>query len=134
MVFETISAGAVGILASYLPKVGEGAAKKMGENLVGAGSSLLEGIKAKFKGDADAEQTLALMEAKPNSGGRQASLGEVLVDKMAGDEHFALLLRDLVSAAKAQDNRQLAAGHRNVVIDGGNSGIINTGDRVSIKK
>ena len=134
MDLPTIATEAVSLLAVYLPKIGEGAAKKIGENFVGSAGELWRSVKGKFSGDPDAEQALVLMEGKPESKGRQATLAEVLLDKMDDDEQFALRLRELVSAARAEGTRQLGGGDRNALIGGNNSGIVITGDGAVVKE
>ncbi|MDT7604529.1 MAG: hypothetical protein QOF61_2526, partial [Acidobacteriota bacterium] len=82
MVIETVAAGAIAFLSPYLAEAGKSFAKKVGEGVEEKTAAIYQSIKKKFAGDTDAERTLALVEAKPESDARRSSLAEVLVDKM----------------------------------------------------
>jgi hypothetical protein len=115
MILETVAAGAVAILSPYLAEAGKGFAKKAGESLAEKATSLYDTIKAKFKGDPDAEQALSLVEAKPESKGRQMTLEELLVERMDGDADFAKTVGELVEEAKKADARNVIVfGNRNI--------------------
>ncbi len=137
MVIETIAAGALTILGPYLVEGGKSFAKKAGEALEAKAEALYRSIKNKFAGDNDAEQTLALVEAKPESKPRQASLEELLLEKMQDDSDFTELINRLVQEAQAADTRNILniTGDRNITV-GGNvvGGTFITGDRNRVDK
>ena len=130
MDIQRIATAAMALLSPYLTKAGEVLAKEAGEELVEKASALHQAIKAKFKGDAYAEQTLARLEEKPKAKGRQAALREVLAEKLEEDPNFAQVVRRLLKEAKAADTRNVIAfGERSVAVGGDVSGsTIITGD------
>lgn len=130
MVIETIGASVIAILTPYLAEAGKEFAKKAGEDLGGKAAELFQALKGKFAGDSDAEQTLALLETKPESTARQSALQEVLAEKMQVDPDFAATMERLVQEAKQADQRKVIAfGERSVAIGGNATGnTIITGD------
>jgi hypothetical protein len=106
MAIEIIAAGALAVLGPYLVEGGKSFAKKAGEALADKAESLYQNIKNKFAGDKDAEQTLAQVEAKPESKARQSSLEELLIEKMQADSDFMVLINRLVQEAQAADTRK----------------------------
>jgi hypothetical protein len=133
---ETIAAGAIAILSPYLAEAGRGFAKKAGENLAEKANSLYETIKAKFTGDRDAEQALALVEAKPASQGRLLTLEEILTERMTADADFAATIERLVDEAKKADSRNVIVfGERNISTGGDVRGsTLITGDNNTVGK
>lgn len=130
MILETIAAGAVAILTPYLAEAGKGFAKKAGESLAEKAGGLYEAIKAKFKGDPDAEQALSLVEAKPESQGRQMALQELLVERMNADSGFAGVVADLVEQAKKADTGNIIVfGNRNIAARDVKDSTFITGDQ-----
>ncbi|HEX8653319.1 MAG TPA: hypothetical protein VF708_21065 [Pyrinomonadaceae bacterium] len=95
-----------------------------------------QAIKKKFTGDPEAEQVLALAEVKPESGARQATLQEVLVDKMQADQEFAATVGRLIQEAKAADHRNVVAWGEGSVAIGGDAtdNIIITGDDNRVRR
>ena len=136
MIVETIAAGAIAVLAPYLAEAGKGFAKKSGESLAEKAESLYGTIKAKFSGDNDATQALALVEAKPQSKGRLMALEEVLAERMDGDSDFAAAISRLVEEAKKADSRKvLVFGERNIAVGGNvNGSTLITGDSNQVGK
>jgi hypothetical protein len=134
MVIETIAAGAVAVLAPYFAKAGEAVAEKVGGAFADKAGALVQAIKQKFSGDTDAEQTLALATRKPDSKGLQASLEEVLRDKMRDDQDFTTLVERLVTEAQQADTNQVVTGSRNISVAGPAQGIFVTGDSATIGK
>jgi hypothetical protein len=119
----TIAAGAISVLTPYLAEAGKEFAKKAGEKLADKAGEIYQLIKDKFKGDDEAQQTLALVEAKPDSKPRLATLEEVLLDRMRGDGEFLHKLHQLVTEAREADSRKiLVQGERNITIGGDVSG------------
>jgi hypothetical protein len=119
MVVEAIAAGTVALLRPYFEEGAKSFAKKAGEQLAEKVRSLFGAIKARFAGDHDAEQSLALVEAKPQSKQRMLVLEEVLAEKMARDPDFAETLSRLVEeATKADTQNFIVFGDRSIAIDG----------------
>jgi hypothetical protein len=131
MTVQALATAAVALLSPYPVKAGEEFAKKAGERLADKAEALYQAVKAKFKGDAYAEQTLARVEEKPEAKGRRATLQEVLAEKLEEDADFAEMVRRLVEEAKAADTRNVIAfGERSVAVGGDVTGsTIITGDR-----
>jgi hypothetical protein len=136
MIIESVAASAIVILAPYIAKAGESFAEKAGEKLAEKAGTLYQAIKNKFKSDRDAEQTMALVEAKPDSKARMSALEEVLTDKMKGDPDFAATVNRLVEEAKEADSRRvLVFGQRNIAVGGDVSGsTFITGDSNQVGK
>jgi hypothetical protein len=130
MDIQALAVAATALLGPYLAKAGEAFAEKAGEKLGEKAGTLYQAIKGKFKGDAYAEQTLARAEERPEAKGRQATLQEVLAEKMEEDADFAEMVRRLVEEAKAADTRHVIVfGERSVAVGGDVSGsTIITGD------
>lgn len=119
MAIDPVAAGAIAVLAPYLVKAGEAFADKAGEKLAEKAGALYQAIKRKFTSDSDAEQTLALVEARPDSKPRLSVLEEVLVEKMRDDSEFAATVNRLVEEAKEADTRKvLVLGDRNIAVAG----------------
>jgi len=136
MIVETVAASAIAILAPYVAKAGESFAEKAGEKLAEKAGALYQAIKNKFKSDSDAEQTMALVEAKPDSKARMSALEEILTDKMKEDSDFAATVNRLVEEAKEADShRVLVFGQRNIAVGGNVSGsTFITGDSNQVGK
>ena len=136
MIIESVAASAIVILAPYIAKAGESFAEKAGEKLAEKAGTLYQAIKNKFKSDSDAEQTMALVEAKPDSKARMSALEEVLTDKMKEDPDFAATVNRLVEEAKEADSRRvLVFGQRNIAVGGNVSGsTFITGDSNQVGK
>ena len=136
MIIETVAASAIVILAPYLVKAGESFAEKAGEKLAEKAGALYQAIKNKFKSDNDAEQTIALVEAKPDSKARMSALEEILTEKMKEDPNFAATINRLVEEAKEADSRKvLVFGERNIAVGGNVSGsTLITGDSNQVGK
>lgn len=137
MTIETLAATAVAILAPYLAEGAKSFAIKAGGLMAEKSAGLYQAIRNKFAADRDAEQTLAQIEAKPESKGRQAALQELLSEKMTNDGDFSDLIHALVSEVKAADSNKVLNiwGDRNVSIQGDASGnTIITGDRNRLEK
>jgi hypothetical protein len=137
MVIEAIAAGAMAVLGPYLVEGGKSFAKKAGEALERKAETLYQSIKNKLAGDKDAEQTLAQVEAKPESKARQSSLEEVLIEKMQADSDFAMIIDRLVQEAHAADTRKIIniTGDRNIAVGGNvNGSTFITGDNNRVDK
>ena len=136
MIIETVAASAIAILGPYLAKAGESFAEKAGEKLLEKAGALYQAIKSKFASDSDAEQTIAQVEAKPDSKARMSALEEVLTEKMKQDPDFAATVNRLVEEAKAADgNKVLVMGDRSIGVGGDVSrSTLITGDSNQIGK
>jgi cytochrome c551/c552 len=95
-----IAGTAIALLGPYLAEAGKALAKEASEQLADKVGALYQKIKNKFKGDAYAEQTLARVEEKPDSAGRQDALRTILTEKMEEDEVFAKAIRRLVEESE----------------------------------
>ena len=99
-----IATAAAALLAPYLAKAGEAAAKKAGEAAWEKVEALYQAIRRKFAADKDdyAQKTLERLEAQPTTETRQTALADVLAEKAQADPGFAQELARLVQGA-AQD-------------------------------
>lgn len=84
------------IAAPFVAKGAEAFSKSAGDKLGGKVGELCQAVVNKFKGDSDAEETLALAQKKPDSKGRQSALEEVLAEKLEADPDFASNVQRLV--------------------------------------
>jgi hypothetical protein len=135
MIVETIAAGAIAVLAPYLAEAGKGFAQKAGESFAEKAGSLYGIVKAKFAGDSDAQQALAVFESKPESPGRVMALKEVLTEKLNGDPDFAAAVNELVEEAKRSDSRSVIIfGDRNIATSGATESTFTTGDNNFVGK
>lgn len=127
---QALATAAMAILSPYLAQAGEAFAKKAGEKLAEKAGAVYQAIKEKFKGDSYAEETLARVEEKPESEGRQAALKEVLAEKLGEDADFAEVVGRLLAEAQAADTRKvIASGERSVAAGGSaNASAIATGE------
>ena len=95
----TLASAAVALLSPYLAKVGEGAAKKIGEDTVETGGKLFGWIRAKLGGRA--KEALDDLAAKPGSEDNQADLRKQLVKALEADPALATELRAMLPADAA---------------------------------
>jgi len=93
----TLASAAVALLSPYLAKVGEGAAKKIGEDTVETGGRLLGWMRAKLGGRA--KEALDDLAAKPGSEDNQADLRKQLARALEADPALATELRGMLPAA-----------------------------------
>lgn len=91
-----------GFVVLLLTEFLKSAVSESGRKVVG---SLLELIKAKFRGKKEAEKILNDFQESPNDTKKQLLLKEQVKIEMSGDEKFASLLADLVNNVLA--NRQV---------------------------
>jgi hypothetical protein len=84
------------IAAPFVAKGAEAFSNTAGGKLGEKAGELCQAVINKFKGDPDAEQTLALAQKKPDSKGLQSALEEVLAEKMESDPDFADKVQKLV--------------------------------------
>ena len=93
------------IAAPFVAKGSEAFSKSAGEKLGAKVGELCQAVIDKFKGDSDAEETLALAQKKPDSKGRQSALEEVLAEKLEADPDFALKVQRLVDELQKGGSR-----------------------------
>ncbi|GEM_PF-565671 len=84
------------IAAPFVAKGAEAFSKSAGEKLGAKVGELCQAVIDKFRGDSDAEETLALAQKRPDSKGRQNALEEVLAEKLEDDPDFASKVQRLV--------------------------------------
>jgi hypothetical protein len=92
------------LAAPIVIKGAEAFSNAAGEKLGGKVGDMCQAVINKFKGDSDAEETLALAQKKPESKGRRGALEEVLAEKMEADPDFAEKLRMLVDEVQEEQN------------------------------
>ena len=83
-----------GIIVLLLTEFFKSAVSESGKKTMG---SLLELIRAKFKGKKEAEKYLNYFQGSPNDAKKQLLVKEQIKIEMLGDEKFASLLTDLVN-------------------------------------
>lgn len=98
-----IAAAAVAILSPYLTEAGKSFASKVGDAAFDRVATLLTAIRGKFKGDMNAEQTLAAFEEQPNDANGKL-LTELLAQRAESDEAFARELQEMVENASQDRN------------------------------
>jgi hypothetical protein len=76
-----------------------------GDKLGAKVAELCQAVVDKFKGDSDAEETLALARKKPESKGRQSALEEVLAEKLQADPDFAARVKKLLDKVSKPGSR-----------------------------
>jgi hypothetical protein len=92
----TLASAAVAMLSPYFDKIGEGAAKKIGEDAVETGGKLFGWMRAKLSGRA--KEALDDLAAKPNSEDNQADLRKQLVKALEADPTLVAELRAMLPA------------------------------------
>src|SRR3954469_4484843 len=96
----TLASATVALLAPYLAKAGEGAAKKIGEDAVETGGKLLGWMRAKLGGRA--KEALDDLAAKPDSEDNQTDLRKQLAKVLEADPALVAELHAMLPA-DAQD-------------------------------
>ena len=95
-----VAVAAVALLSPWLGKVGEGAAKKIGEQGVEKLERLFGVIRDKFTADGDA-LTLLNLQQTPVDETAKSELTQSLKKKMDADSKFAEDVRTLVNQARS---------------------------------
>jgi hypothetical protein len=93
------------IAAPFVAKGAEAFSKSVGDKLGAKVGELCQAVVDKFKGDSDAEETLALAQKRPDSKGRQSALEEVLAEKLEADPDFAARVQRLVDELEKGGSR-----------------------------
>jgi len=94
MVLDPVSLAA--LAAPFLAKGAESFTKTAGEKLGGKIVELCQAVVDKFKGDSQAEKTLARAKEMPESEDRQSALKGILTEKMKADVDFTEEMRKLL--------------------------------------
>lgn len=84
------------IAAPSLAKGAEAFSKSAGDKLGEKVGELCQAVIDKFRGDSDADGTLALAQKRPDSKGQQSALEEILAEKLKADPDFAVKVQKLV--------------------------------------
>ena len=111
------------IAAPFLAKGAEAFSSTAGEKLGAKVGELCQAVINKFKGDSDAEESLALAQKKPDSKGRQSALEEVLAEKMEDDPVFADELQKLVDEVQKGAATRTAFDQRGQTVHGAQTNI-----------
>jgi hypothetical protein len=98
----SLASAAVAALSLYLAKVGDGAAKKIGEEAAEAGGKLLGWMRAKLRGRA--QEALDDLVAHPDREDNQADLRKQLTKALEADPALAAELRAMLPAAPTVDS------------------------------
>lgn len=98
-------ASVAAIAAPFVAKGAEAFSKTAGDRLAGKAAELLRAVSGKFKGDPNAEQTLARAKEMPESEERIDMLSGILAEKMKEDPGFAEDVKRLLDEMKS-DARQ----------------------------
>jgi hypothetical protein len=111
------------IAAPFVAKGAETFSKSAGDKLGAKVGELCQAVINKFKGDSDAEETLALAQKKPDSKGRQSALEEVLAEKLEADPDFAEKLQKLVDEVQKGAATRTAFDQRGQTVHGAQTNI-----------
>lgn len=111
------------IAAPFVAKGAEVFSKTAGEKLGGIVGDLGKAVVDKFKGDSDAEQTLARAQEKPEAEGRQSALKEVLAEKLEGDPEFAEKVQKLVDELEKGGGARTVFDQRGQTVHGSQTNI-----------
>lgn len=111
------------IAAPFVAKGAEVFSKTAGEKLGGIVGDLGKAVVDKFKGDSDAEQTLALAQKKQESEARQGALKEVLAEKLDEDAAFAEKVQRLVDELQKGGGTRAVFDQRGQTVHGSQTNI-----------
>ena len=79
---------------------------------------LCQAVADKFRGDSDAEETLALARKRPDSKGQQSALEEILAEKLKADPDFASNVQRLVDELQKGNGSRTAFDQRGQTVHG----------------
>ena len=111
------------VAAPFLAKGAEAFSKSAGETLGAKVGELCQAVIDKFRGDSDAEETLALAQKRPDSKGRQNALEEVLAEKLEDDPDFASKVQRLVDELQKGCGSRTAFDQRGQTVHGAQTNI-----------
>lgn len=97
-----IAAAVIGFLSPYLAEAGKSMAGRAGDAAAVVGRSLYEAMRRRFHegDDSYAAETLARLEAQPDSDARRQNLQNVIAEKLAEDSSFSEEIRELLADAE----------------------------------
>ena len=111
------------VAAPFLAKGAEAFSKSAGEKLGAKVGELCQTVIDRFRGDSDAEGTLALAQKKPDSKGQQNALQEVLAEKLQADPDFAARVQRLVDELQKEGGSGTAFDQRGQTVHGAQTNI-----------
>ena len=106
------------VAAPFLAKGAEAFSKSAGETLGAKVGELCQAVADKFRGDSDAEETLALAQKRPDSKGQQSALEEILAEKLKDDQDFAAKVQRLVDDLQKGGGGRTAFDQRGQTVHG----------------
>jgi len=106
------------VAAPFLAKGAEAFSKSAGETLGAKVGELCQAVADKFRGDSDAEETLALARKRPDSKGQQSALEEILAEKLKADPDFASNVQRLVDELQKGNGSRTAFDQRGQTVHG----------------
>lgn len=111
------------VAAPFLAKGAEAFSKGAGEKLGAKVGELCQAVIDKFRGDTDAEGTLALAQKRPDSKGQQNALEEILAEKLKADPDFASNVQRLVDELQKGNCSSTAFDQRGQTVHGSQTNI-----------
>ena len=111
------------IAAPFLAKGAEAFSKSAGDKLGEKASELCQAVIDKFKGDSDAEETLALAQKRPDSKGQQSALEEILAENLKDDQDFAAKVQRLVDELQKGGGSKTTFDQRGQTVHGSQTNI-----------
>lgn len=111
------------VAAPFLAKGAEAFSKSAGEKLGAKVVELCQAVIDKFRGDSDAEETLALARKRPDSKGQESALEEVLAEKLKADPDFAEKVQRLVGELEKGGGSRTAFDQRGQTVQGSETNI-----------
>ena len=111
------------VAAPFLAKGAEAFSKSAGEKLGAKVVELCQAVIDKFRGDSDAEETMALARKRPDSKGQESALEEVLAEKLKADPDFAEKVQRLVGELEKGGGSRTAFDQRGQTVQGSETNI-----------
>ena len=106
------------IAAPFVAKGADTFSKSAGAKLGAKVGDLCQAVADKFRGDSDAEETLALAQKRPDSKGQQSALEEILAEKLKADPDFASNVQRLVDELQKGNGSRTAFDQRGQTVHG----------------
>jgi hypothetical protein len=138
----TLATAATALLGPFIAKVGEGAAKKLGEQLPEKVGKLWNAISDRFKDKPAAAGAAAELASKPGDEDNKQAFELQLKKALKEDEEFANLIAELLEEAKSEagisnvGDGAVATNHSNAIgkiqVGGNLSGNITVGNNNSV--
>jgi hypothetical protein len=111
------------IAAPFVAKGAEAFSSSAGDKLGAKVGELCQAVIDKFRGDSDAEETLALAQKRPDSKGQQSALEEILAEKLKDDQDFAAKVQRLVDDLQKGGGGRTAFDQRGQTVHGSQTNI-----------